>query len=94
MRREPRLRRWLGTAPFVSLREDLGELVTSFLGETDGGERAWISPALDLSETEAAIEVRMDRKRFTNPIPVSPRCSARRNRRGDAGIKNGGYLAF
>lgn len=47
--------------PFTALQEEMSELRTRLMG--DGGE-GWfagtIAPALDLSETDSTIEVRMD----------------------------------
>ncbi len=60
--REPRRRRrWLGPAPIAALQEEFGELASTLLA--DVGE-IWplnrVVPSLDLSETDSAIEVRMD----------------------------------
>lgn len=59
--REPRRRRWLAPAPLAALQEEIGELATGLLA--DVGEM-WplsrMAPSLDLSETDGAIEVRMD----------------------------------
>src|SRR5437660_237283 len=55
------LRSWFSRDPFLSLREELDSMLAKMSAEFDGG---WLSggvlPALDLSETDAAIEVRMD----------------------------------
>jgi HSP20 family protein len=47
--------------PFTALREEMNDLRTRLMGEEDEG---WFTgavvPALDVSETETAIDVRMD----------------------------------
>jgi HSP20 family protein len=47
--------------PFTALREEMNDLRSRLFGEGDGG---WFTgplvPALDLSETDNALEVRMD----------------------------------
>ncbi len=47
--------------PFAALREEMNDLRNRFFGEGNGG---WmveaLSPALDLSETDTALEVRID----------------------------------
>jgi HSP20 family protein len=61
-KREPRsVGAWWRRAPLENLREEMQDLVARTFGEEGGlwpGERMF--PSLDLSETEAAIEVRMD----------------------------------
>lgn len=60
--REPRRRRrWLAPAPLAALQEEFGELASTLLA--DVGEMWPLSrvvPSLDLSETDSAVEVRMD----------------------------------
>ena len=50
-----------GRDPFTTLREEMSDLRTRLFGDGDEG---WFTgtmvPALDMSETEIAIEVRMD----------------------------------
>ena len=60
--REPRaLRPTVWRDPFAMLREEMGDLVTNFFGETgDSGPMGRMLPSLDLSETDSAVEVRVD----------------------------------
>lgn len=49
-----------GREPFTSLREEMERLLSNFW---DGGEAGWFAttnPSVDISETEKAVEVRMD----------------------------------
>ncbi|HEY4308709.1 MAG TPA: Hsp20/alpha crystallin family protein [Pirellulales bacterium] len=58
--REPHARRrWL--EPFASLREEFGDLATNFLTDvSEAWPRGLMVPSLDVSESNGAIEVRMD----------------------------------
>ncbi|HEY4308469.1 MAG TPA: Hsp20/alpha crystallin family protein [Pirellulales bacterium] len=58
--RRPQARRnWL--QPFAVLQEELGELTSRVLGEANEfWPRGTMVPSLDLTETEGAIEVKMD----------------------------------
>jgi HSP20 family protein len=58
------VRNWssrLRREPLHALREELDELLSRFFGS---GEEGWfagrLAPALDLSETDAALEIRLD----------------------------------
>lgn len=61
-KREPRtLGSWLRRGPLETLREEMEELASRAFGEEGAlwsGER--MVPSLDLSETDGALEVRMD----------------------------------
>jgi len=61
-RREPgRLRSFFGRTPFASLREEMQDLFSQVLGEN--GESCPVDrllPEVDVSESEQAVEVRMD----------------------------------
>lgn len=59
---EPRARRrWLRAAPLATLQEELGDLTSNLLAEIgDVWPLSRLTPPLDVSETDAAIEVRMD----------------------------------
>jgi HSP20 family protein len=46
--------------PWNALREEMSDLRSRFLGDEDGGFNAPNLPSVDLSETDNAIEVRMD----------------------------------
>ena len=47
--------------PFMALRQEMNDLRTRFMGDEDEGWFAGsMAPALDLSETDTAIDVRMD----------------------------------
>jgi HSP20 family protein len=58
--REPRVRRnWL--EPLASLRDEFGDLASHFLGDVaEAWPRGMMVPSLDLSESDGAIEIRMD----------------------------------
>lgn len=60
-KREPRnLRTWFRRGPLDSIREEMEELFSRALGEEDFLPISRISPALDLAETDKAIEIQMD----------------------------------
>lgn len=55
------LRSWFSRDPFLSLREELDSMLAKMSAEFDGGSLSGgVLPALDLSETDAAVEIRMD----------------------------------
>ena len=55
------LGRFFGRDPFRTLQQDLDELIASFSREwDDGGMAATLRPALDVSETDDAIQVQVD----------------------------------
>ncbi len=60
-RGQSRLPALWGREPFAALREEMNDLRSRLFGEGDGG---WFTgalvPALDLSETDSALEVRID----------------------------------
>lgn len=58
--REPRRPRpWFRPRPLFSLREEIDDLFSNFLSDAgDGWGRRQSLPALDLTETEATVEVR------------------------------------
>jgi HSP20 family protein len=59
--RKPRRSRSLwGREPFAALREELNEFRTRLMGDEEEWFEGAISPSLDLSETDTAVEVRMD----------------------------------
>jgi HSP20 family protein len=51
---------FFGRDPWNMLRDEMNELRTRFLGEDEGWLAGGPLPSIDLSETENAIEVRMD----------------------------------
>jgi HSP20 family protein len=61
-RSEPRgLRSWFSRDPFLSLREELDSMLARMSAEFDGGSlTGGILPSLDMSEADAALEIRMD----------------------------------
>jgi HSP20 family protein len=46
--------------PLAALREEMNALRTQFIGEGEGWLSEGIVPALNVTETESAVEVRMD----------------------------------
>jgi len=55
------LRSWFSRDPFLSLREELDSMLAKMSAEFDGGSLSGgVLPALDLSESDAAVEIRMD----------------------------------
>jgi HSP20 family protein len=46
--------------PFTALREEMNDLRTQFLGEGEGWFAGALAPTLDMSETDTAVEIRMD----------------------------------
>ncbi|MCA9114743.1 MAG: Hsp20/alpha crystallin family protein [Planctomycetaceae bacterium] len=60
-RKSSALRPWFERSPLASLRQEMDELFSRFIGE-DGESAAGrlMAPSLDLSETDDEIEVRMD----------------------------------
>lgn len=56
-----RLSNWVRRDPFGSLREEVNDLFSRFVGEFDGGEMAEFElPSMDLAETDNQIELKMD----------------------------------
>lgn len=54
------LRTWFGGEPFNSFRKEMDDLFSRFGFEPENWPSLEHVPALDLSETEAAVEVKMD----------------------------------
>lgn len=59
-RRQDGLTPFFGRAPWNMLRDEMNELRTRFLGEDEGWLAGGTLPSIDLSETDNAVEVRMD----------------------------------
>jgi HSP20 family protein len=60
-RSTPPARSWFNFGPLENLREEMQDLMTRTFGEdTTPWPYGRINPALDVSETDAAVEVRMD----------------------------------
>lgn len=59
-RRQNGLTPFFGRAPWNMLRDEMNELRTRFLGEDEGWLAGGTLPSIDLSETDNAVEVRMD----------------------------------
>lgn len=59
--REPGLLRpWFRRGPLANLRDDLEDLFSDWIGEHGEGWLAGRIPAMDLSETDGAVEVKLD----------------------------------
>lgn len=54
------MRTWFGGEPFASFRKEMDDVFSRFGFEPENWPSLENVPALDLSETEAAIEVKMD----------------------------------
>lgn len=54
------LRSWLGGEPFASFRKEMDDMLSRFGMEPENWPSLEHVPALDLSETEATVEVKMD----------------------------------
>lgn len=60
-KREPRaIRPWFDRGPMGSLREEMQDLITHFFGDGERWPMAEVAPTMDVSETDEAVEVRMD----------------------------------
>ena len=46
--------------PFTALREEMNELRTQFMGEGESWFAGAVVPSLDMSESDNAVEIRMD----------------------------------
>jgi len=54
------LRSWFGSDRFSSFRKEMDDVLTRFGFEPSSGLTLEVVPALDLSETESDVEVKMD----------------------------------
>ena len=55
------LQPWIGRDPFLSLRDEMDNLLSRFSAELDGEWVAGVlAPSLDLSETPESVQLRMD----------------------------------
>lgn len=54
------LRTWFGGEPFASFRKEMDDMLSRFGFEPENWPSLEHVPALDLSETETAVEVKMD----------------------------------
>lgn len=54
------VRTWFGGEPFASFRKEMDDMLSRFGMEPENWPSLEHVPALDLSETEAAVEVKMD----------------------------------
>lgn len=54
------MRTWLGGDPFASFRKEMDDVLSRFGFEPENWPSLEHVPALDLSETEASVEVKMD----------------------------------
>lgn len=60
-KREPRaIRPWFQRGPMATLREEMQDMISHFLGDEGSWPLAEMSPTVDMSETDQAVEVRMD----------------------------------
>lgn len=60
-KREPRaVRPWFYRGPMRSLREEMQDMITHFFGDGETWPVAEMTPMMDMSETDDAVEVRMD----------------------------------
>ncbi|MEX2093433.1 MAG: Hsp20/alpha crystallin family protein [Pirellulales bacterium] len=59
-RRQSGLTPFFGRAPWNMLRDEMNDLRTRFLGDDEGWLAGGTLPSIDLSETDNAVEVRMD----------------------------------
>ncbi len=54
------MRTWFGGEPFSSFRKEMDDVLSRFGFEPENWPRLEHVPALDMSETETAVEVKMD----------------------------------
>lgn len=59
-RRQNGLTPFFGRDPWNMLRDEMSDLRTRFFGDDEGWPAGGTLPSIDLSETENAVEVRMD----------------------------------
>ena len=59
-RRRDRLPALFSRDPFTALREEMNDLRTQLIGEDGDWSAGALVPALDMSETDTSVEVRMD----------------------------------